>query len=243
MSLEVRLHLGAHKTATTHIQQTLLGSREKLGKTGVHYIELHKLRKIFTRRFDKIFGNSGGVLYSSEVQTLRSTIRDEVGRAAEENKQQFSTLVLSDENIMGHLPKLAHTGKLYGDRARRLELVRAIFIGCPITVAFAIRNYNDFYPSAYTQAIRMGWSIPYDDYLRRLDLENNAWRIIVADLSRIFGRDRIRLFRYEDYPANSERLFESIIGRRLSSEFDGTQIVYRSLNLKGIELLLAAGRA
>ena len=34
---QVHLHLGAHKTATTHLQQIFLTNREALANHGVHY--------------------------------------------------------------------------------------------------------------------------------------------------------------------------------------------------------------
>jgi hypothetical protein len=241
VNLEIRLHLGAHKTATTHVQQTLFQNCAKLAEAGVHYIELNRLREIFTRPFFRVFRGSAGPPHPSSVQMLRTAIRNELERAEAERNRQFHTLVISDENIMGDIPLLARTGRLYGDRSKRLRLVKAIFRGCPITVALTIRNYNDLYPSLYGQLIKQGQSVSYGDFLQKLDFENNSWHAIVADLSHIFGRDRIRLFRYEDYPGNMEVLIESIVGRRLSLELDPGEIVYPSLNTKGIELLLAAG--
>jgi hypothetical protein len=237
MKLEIRLHVGAHKTATTHTQQMLLNNRQRLAEAGVCYIELQRLRQIFTRPITRIFRDVSRATASSSVPTLRAAINGELTAQT----GQFQTLVLSDECLMGNMPSLARTGKLYGNRRNRLELVKKVFEGCPITVVFTTRNYIDFYPSAYAQVIKLGGSVTYPDFLRRLDFESNTWRAIVSDLSQIFGPGRVRLFRYEDYPANLERMLENIIGRKLALDIDAARIVYPSLNSKGIDLLLATG--
>jgi hypothetical protein len=239
MSLEVRLHLGAHKTATTHLQQILFRNRARLTEARIHYIELYRLREIFTRPLSMSVGNTVPSLVSS-MQTLRSAIHDELRKVAEEEQKQFETLIVSDENIMDDHPISPKTGRLYDSRRNRLNQVKRVFQECPITVVFSMRNYNGFYPSAYAQLIKQGWSISYRDFLRKLDVENNRWPSVVSDLSDVFGRDRIHLFRYEDYPGNLDLVLESIVGRKLDLEFDAAEVVYPSLGLKGIKVLLAA---
>jgi hypothetical protein len=241
MHVQVRLHLGAHKTATTHLQHVLLRNREVLAKARIHYIELYRLREILTAQISRLLSSAQGSGHPTDVGAIRAAIKEELATVGKKHEGCFNTLVVSDENIIGGLVFLARSGKLYENRLNRLKLVKRIFEECPIAVTFAIRNYNDFYPSAYAQLVKQGWTVSYSNFLQRLNFERNSWRAIFSDLSSVFGHDHIRLFKYEDYPGNIAHVLERIVGESLELQFDAAKIVYPSLNLKGIEVLLTIG--
>ncbi|MEO0830257.1 MAG: hypothetical protein AAFY03_07325, partial [Pseudomonadota bacterium] len=88
-----RLHLGVHKTATTHMQDTLLAVRGVLADRGVDALPNQDIRNalfpVLTRRNPRLW--LGGV-----------PMRRALERAIAEVRIGPATVLISEENLLGH---------------------------------------------------------------------------------------------------------------------------------------------
>src|SRR4051812_26696489 len=92
--VEWRIHIGAHKTGTTHAQKLLALSRSELAGQGLDYLPRDAFRDLSIAR-KVVKAHSGG---GSPAETLRELI--EPLRSGPER------ILISDESIVGIVPEL-----------------------------------------------------------------------------------------------------------------------------------------
>src|SRR6187401_227638 len=98
--LNIHIHFGAHKTATTFIQQALKSNRQRLRGEGIGYLPLNVSRQIFFPDLIKIARASELTRRERIIERLRSKVLEAV-RASDTALPTLHTLVLSDENFAG----------------------------------------------------------------------------------------------------------------------------------------------
>lgn len=240
MDIEIKLHLGAHKTASTHLQKTLQKNSARLDAGGICYIPLARLRTIFTRQLRRAFRSARDSNVKSLNKGILLSLKDELHRRESETGMRYRSLILSDENIFGSLKRLHDSGALYGDCEMRLECLAGLFRGCNVKVIYGIRNYADFYPSAYAELVRDGATCDsFSEFMDRLHLENNSWTTICRCISAAFGEANTRVFRHEDYARIIGNIIEEIAGSSTGIEFDRDRMVRKSLPERGTRAVIA----
>ena len=127
---DIRLYLGAHKTATTHLQGILLANREELLTNGVSISAPQDIRKDWLPKFFKYCRNSHETLESDFKKTLAS-IKPNEGR-----------WILTEENIVGVSNELATHPGIYPAVGHRLKMLKKLFPGDELTLFFSIRSFN-----------------------------------------------------------------------------------------------------
>lgn len=174
-----RLHLGVHKTATTHLQLSLEAIRVQLARQGVDYIPLDRLRAATAYHLD----------WAKRFKALKFK------RAVNSLSVGLRTMILSEENWLGH----PHEGCRFPPYPRAEERLKTIAkLGGNFSVFLAVRDPGQFVPSIYSQALRHH---PEKVLHRRTHdawLEGGSpWSDLVERISRIFPN--VTVWRYEDY--------------------------------------------
>lgn len=189
------LHSGAHKTATTYIQSTLAASRQALRARGVGYLPLEEMRK----RVTHLLGRNrfiARVLMSRVIRQHRGCER----------------LILSDENLSGLCSGAVDVGTYYPQIGRRAERLLAAASVEEAEVLFAVRSYDRFVSSMYCEHLRHRPFLSVGEYLAAIDVDGFSWRRIVAELCRVFGQDRVTLWRFEDFRQVEDQVFAALCG-------------------------------
>lgn len=190
------LHLGAHKTASTHLQQALKRARPF---AGARVFVPDDLRKDGLRLQDWLHR---GVEDAGHEAALRSAFAV-AGR-----------LVISEENILGQSPGAVHraAGPLYPRSAERLEkLVRVLPEG-PVTLALALREGAGFLASCYSQALMAGRVAPYAALFGALDPAAPGWEGLVAGLAAALPAARLVIWDHADWPAVAPAVAQALLG-------------------------------
>ena len=198
---ELRLHLGAHKTATTHLQQILAGRTAALAAQGVAFVPptafrpaLHKARR--WRHLDR-----AGV-----APRLAAEIAALAGGA--------EVLAISDENLIGDT-RGAVALRLYPELEKRLSVLATLAAGAEVHVFLAIRSFDRFWPSAFAEALRHH-TMPAG---RIAALEAKAladppsWLEPIDRIRAVFPGARLTVWRYEDHRAHWRELAGAFLGR------------------------------
>lgn len=165
------VHVGAHRTATSFVQGTLLKNAKKLGGVGVGYRSI------------------GGA--AKPLRILRdSDDEQDIRIAAEAFCDRFRTshpaALVSWEGLLG-MPFV--NGVLYGGRGPYLKMLQraAELISSELEIILTIRRQDDFINSWYAQIVKRGATITAEQYLAEIDFACLDWMPVLEDFRRIFN--------------------------------------------------------
>jgi len=199
---KINIHVGAHKTATTYIQKVLRANRETLSRHGIKYIPMQNIRKNLTRKI---------LAYKYRGESRSSTvigIREYIGEKFTEN---YRTLVISDENLIGSCREIHIRSDLYPGAADRLQLLAEALHTYDINVFICVREYVDFFPSAYSEYLRHNDFIRFEKFLGGIDPKREYWARVVNNIAGVFGVSKTHVWRYEDFRKGVKRVMADLI--------------------------------
>ncbi|KPQ07259.1 MAG: hypothetical protein HLUCCA12_05465 [Rhodobacteraceae bacterium HLUCCA12] len=208
--MQIILHIGAHKTASTHLQLALAHRRGALGRGGTALFLPGDLRKDGLR-LQNYLGLEPSAASAAEHG---AQIRAAFATAA----RWADRLVVSDENILGALynPGVFREGTLYAHAGARLALLAATLPDGPVTVALALRNPAGYLTSVYSQWLMSGRVMPFDRFLGAVDPAALRWSGLVERLIDAMPGLRLAVWRYEDYPAVAPAVLRGLLSEGAS---------------------------
>ena len=179
MRRKLHLHLGAHKTATSHFQK-VLSTNSHLFPEGFHYEPLVNTRK-------NLRWNANEDLLDFSVDYLNGLVSKDI-----------DTLIISEENILGETKDIFKYRELYGGAFKRLQSIHFFFSQFDeIEIWLGIRSLDDFIPSIYTEYLRhfrfKRFSKVFQGHV------NQSWLQVVIPLIDLFSNTQINVLRYEHY--------------------------------------------
>ena len=199
----IKLHIGAHKTATTYCQSQLSAHTEYFD-ADQHYVGLGYMRKNITPLINN-------------PQSPISELREELIKFS-----GYRTLILSDENISGDSGALKR-GVLYRDLRGRCEKIRAALEDhIDMEVFFSIRDYREFIPSMYCEHLRHNPFCTFDDYLENSNYNQLSWVQIYDDLVSVFGTKSVKLFNFESFLTDESKFMQMLLPS--SCEYKKTEL-------------------
>lgn len=206
--MKLHLHIGAHKTATSQLQDCL----KKLPESNdFYFLETDIARKNFSME-----GNS-------------CTIQDSERFYRDLASQKYKSLLISDENICGHSYHIFRDQRLYQtieERLKRIAFFRNIFD--EIEIWLTLRSQETFLPSLYCEAIRWGsfksFAHVFEGNFRQ------SWLPVIDEVKNSFPSANLNILLYENYGENFPLLIYEITGNAPSRGASSEQAVYTSLN-------------
>ncbi len=200
----VALHIGAHKTATTHLQRSFLDSAAALAAAGVQFHGPASFRgdnQTLTRRF--------GITPrpSESAQPMAADALSGLSRGA-------AHLILSEENFPATLGnRWGNVGMpLYADAPRRVRILAKRIAPASLDVFLAIRHPTTFLNSAYGQVLLAGRYVKPERFHEKNPLVGVDWADLVERLRATPGLRRLTVWRYEDYQTVFPQIAEAMAG-------------------------------
>lgn len=192
----VVLHLGAHKTASTHLQQALKRARPRLA---ARVFVPDDLRKDGLKLQDWLHA---GVEDAAREAALRAAFGGP-GR-----------LVISEENILGQTPGAVHRAEpaLYPRAAERLAKLARVLPAPPAVLAFAVREGAGFLAACYSQALMAGRIVPFARAFGHLDPAALDWDGVLAGLMAAAPGARAVVWDHADWPAVAPQVAAALLG-------------------------------
>ncbi|ROU02673.1 hypothetical protein [Histidinibacterium lentulum] len=229
------VHLGAHKTASTHFQKGLRRGGEAFVAAGAALYTPPELRRAGEKLKDRL-GLSfvrGGRRKDWSPEMLARTARGH-GR-----------LVLSEENILGQMSGTAGRpeARLYPQAGARVAALSEAVAPLPLMLFLTIREPAGFLASAWSQSLYGGYGESFETFAGRIPLEGVDWCGLVECLlaaPRVAG---VTVWRKEDYPAVAVAAANALAGAEIAREdwFDHAAL-HRGLSARGAAHALAAPR-
>jgi hypothetical protein len=168
-------HVGAHKTATTMLQNFLWDRRAELRRRGVSLIgRLEMTRDV----------GLGPALLADPGPFTRRV--DDFRRSP-----NYTLLLASDEQIIGQPFPPAGDGRIYPDARRNAAALARILAPLPTRIVIMLRPQDQFVESYYLQTVQGGGTESFAQYLERVDLDALSWRPVIAALTDAFGADAV----------------------------------------------------
>ena len=198
----VVLHIGAHKTASTHLQQAVRAQRRALLAEGVGFFGPPHFRSAR-------FAFREVMAWRGPVERLRR--RHAPGLVGKHSAMR--RLVLSEENILGgaHDADMFEQGRLYPRAGARTARFIAAAGAQRVTLFLAVRDPASFLMSAYSQKLLSGHPMPFDSFIGTLDPAQLSWAELLARLLSVSGVEGCVLWRFEDYPAIAPRVLDAML--------------------------------
>lgn len=202
--MHIDLHLGVHKTATTHLQRHWLACSQAPGATAT-CPPLAEVRAQLTP--------------VCSAPTARSKAQGDDARrlaAARAWVRQLAAagrpLLLSDENLIGSCERLFAAQALYTSVLPRLQRLAPVLEGLPVRLWLSVREYGAFLRSAYCETLRHGPYRPFRQAYGSFDFASRGWEHVVRDVRQALPQAQLSCWRYESMPGLRQALTASMVG-------------------------------
>jgi len=205
--MDITLHLGAHRTASTVFQNYLRENRKDLRRHRISVWGPDRTR--------------GGLLRGViPIPGTQETPNDQFCRARGRvmlNLRRLESiglrhLVVSDENMLGAPRRNLRDHSLYAGAGERVARYGGAFDGQINRVYLSIRSQESYWSSVIAYAVSRGHKIPHVDDLDRLVTNNRCWRDVIVDLACALPSAEIIVLPYELYGGLPERKLSLMTG-------------------------------
>jgi hypothetical protein len=201
---EWRIHIGAHKTATTHLQYTLDAMAARLVAHSIQYVPTKELR---LRGFPRRAIRAGAWLPKLSYRLMHKRTAALIRESA-----NFQSFVLSEENILGDIESLFGL-QYYPEAAGRLRFLSASAERRNLKVFLSIRRQDDVAASAYSEVLRVRpLSQPFRAFVEPLLDDPPSWYDLLMRVKGALPAAEVKVWCFEDYIAGSAGIFHSLTG-------------------------------
>lgn len=158
--MKLFLHVGTHKTGSTHLQIYLRRHAADLARSGLVYPDLADW-----------FGGKPQTAHHQLIAaaSLRKKRFDAVRRRVDQARLEAgpgeAMLISSEPAWRRTFPEVCAPGALWEGRERYVRRLRRVFAGFDATVVVCLRNRATFGESHYGSAIKSGYAKGFEDYL------------------------------------------------------------------------------
>ncbi|MDB4053290.1 hypothetical protein N9499_05045 [Octadecabacter sp.] len=180
--MDILLHLGAHRCASTTFQSYLWNNRVALSKQGLTCWTPKRTRNGLLRGLVR---HPALISVQDERDGIQSIGRMRVEISRLRNSGQDS-LLISEESIRGSMRNNVLDTRLYALLGERLKRFQPAFEDHRLTVGLSIRSYEDFWASRLVLLVARGGALPTDDLLDYLTTQPRRWRNMIRDIAAAF---------------------------------------------------------
>ena len=232
MPTQVVLHLGAHKTATTHLQQSIAAAGRRATYAFLGPRSLRDKGQTLPERFG--FPQGPG---------KKAPARKNVSDVLADLSGGAPRLVLSEENFAG--PLQVGWGRipvpLYNAAPARVAALAAVIkdSGGPLLdLCLGIRDPASYLTSCYSQILHGRRVVRPDKFRDKNILEIVDWVDYVARLRAVPGVGTLSIWRFEDYPVLFPQICGVLVGDDQIAPLEGRS--QQRLSVRAMEAILLA---
>ena len=231
--MDVILHLGAHRTASTCFQFYL---RENVAALNAQKIDVWGPWRTRNGVLTGVVPVAGSTYSSAkQLQRARGRVSLALHKAQDEGIKQ---LIVTDENMIGASRRNLRDSKLYSGIGERLARFNEAFSGQVSRVVLSIRSQDTYWSSALAFAVGRGHRVPTADDLDRLVTSNRHWREVIIDLACALPEAEILVLPYEQYGGMPERKLTCMTGLQSPPKTFAREWVNRSPSLAQLRQVL-----
>ena len=226
------LHVGAHKTASTHLQHTLIAAKPIPNTAFWSPRLLRGPGESVPERFGFPLDPKTAIVSQKSPQDMLVEMADSADR-----------LVISEETFVGRLQRgwgRIPTPLYFTATARIAKFAQIVTEagGPAIDLCLGIRNPTDYLASAYSQILNGNRVILPEKYRERNDISDVNWADYVQRLRGVPGVGRLTVWRHEDYADLFPQICMAMVGTGDIPVLAGR--VQQRLSSKAVDTILLA---
>ena len=209
--MDVILHIGAQRTATTTLQAYLRSNAADLAGQGTGLWGPLRTRK---------GGLLSGVLPPPDAGSAQARL--DLARARVQTRLDATArrglhrLIVSDENMLGTVRRTLRAQALYPDAHPRLERFASVFDGAVTRVVLAIRGLDKWWASAWAFGVCRGEALPGTDDVAAIAARSRSWRDVVQDVAAAFPAAEIQVQTHETLAGRPDRRLWHMTGGKVA---------------------------
>lgn len=204
--MDIILHLGAHRTATTSFQHYLRKYSSEISETGTGI-----WGPLRTRR-----GLFSGVIPGPRVAFQKNDAHRAKGRVAlqlaKARDSGVARLLISDENMIGTSRHSMRTGALFPSIGERLARYGEVFGDGITRVVLSVRSPEMWWASAAAYSVSRGHPLPTQSKLDKIAASPRSWRDVITDLACAMPAVEIKIATFEEYAARPDAFLAQAAG-------------------------------
>ena len=204
--MDVILHLGAHRTATTSFQDYIRQQSDWLESRKIGFWGPRRTRK-------SVFP---GLFRTIAVTPRRHQARRAEGRvqmqSAQAEARGIKHLLVSDENMMGSCAQNLRLAQLYPAVGDRLARVAAAFDGRVAGVVLTVRAQDLWWASAAALAVSRGHAAPDAARCAAIAGSARSWRDVITDIACAVPDVPLRVMPFETYAGRPDLVLGTGLG-------------------------------
>lgn len=200
--MDIILHIGAHRTASTSFQAYLRANAAALEERGVCFWGPMRTRRGL---FSGIVPANGSPRLERQARMAKGRIALQVERTRLNGMRQ---LIVTDENIIGAPRRNLRDTALYRGAGERMARHAAAFGGQITRAVLSIRCLDSYWSSALSFGIGRGHALPDPAYLEAIAQQPRSWREVITDLSCALPGVELLVLPHETFGGIPERRLE-----------------------------------
>lgn len=204
MPAQIALHIGAHKTATTHLQRSLSEQSDVLKGSGVRFFGPPFFRK--------------GASIAERFGLVGKVTEDQAQAAFARMSGDARRVIISEENFIGtmHDRNAQMAFPLYPKGPERISALAARIAPHGLDVFLGLRNPADYICSCYCQALIVGRKVVLDEVKAHNKISAIDWADLVARIRASAGVRHLTVWQYEDYRSLWTQITHQLAGTDVS---------------------------
>lgn len=203
--MEIVLHVGAHRTATSALQRHIATHRKALAAAETAYWGPKVTRGGLFRRMSGSLDNA--LPWEAQRAAGRVALRLEKLR-----QDGHRRLLVSDENMIGSLRTVLEDTCLYPGAGQRVAEFARGFRGHRLTVGLGIRSYPQWWASALAFRLPRGGPMPRAGLRERMVTQPRRWRHVVQEIARALPDARVAVWTHEALSNLPDRVLHDLTG-------------------------------
>lgn len=208
--MQIILHLGAQRSATTSFQHYMRSHAERLSALGVGFWGPGRLRG--KGLFEGLYAGPSGRVSAAAIAKAKPRLAAALDGARARGVRR---LVISEENMLGSVKGNIRHRALYPDCATRLEGFAAA-LGCPVDmILLGLRPLPDYWTSALAYGVKRGCALPSAAALEAISASERSWRDVVCDIAAVMPGAQIELHRFADFADAPDVRLAQVLGADL----------------------------
>ncbi len=203
--MDVILHVGAHRTATTTFQRHVAANRDSLTKARTVFWG----PKITRGGLFRNMTNGSAPILPWQAKRMRKRVALRVEALRQDGVRR---LILSDENMLGCLRTgLEETG-LYPGAGKRIGGIAQAFQGHRVTIGLGVRCYSNWWSSALAFRLMRGGPLPRATLREHMVTQPRRWRKVVEEIARAVPDARLVVWTHEALASSPQTVLQALAG-------------------------------
>ena len=192
--MELSLHLGAHRTGTTALQQACRNNAGLLADANIEVWGSDVMRAPALERFPNIWPAEGSDAGKKAVKAAVSAMQNAIGERIDGGRAH---LLITEENLLGSMPANLREQSLYPNAGARMLAYRQLFPVPPDRIFLCLRSYASYWASAYSFAALRNELPEFSQLCDGLIQGPRGWIDVLADLRDAFPGSQILVWEHK----------------------------------------------